>query len=108
MDDLINELYYGNPCPVEQMGRPTPGEREILKRIHENEEKLRTALDEQGKAILDAIKDDCLDVASSMGERRFREAFNLGARLMVEILMNQYLSIVVFIICLPSTQCIKI
>ena len=86
MDDLINELYYGNLCPVEQMGRPTPEEREILRRIHENEEKLRTTLDEQEKSILDAIKDDCLDAASSMGERRFREAFSLGGRLMMEIM----------------------
>ena len=88
MDDLINELYYGNLCPVEQMGRPTPEEKEILKRIHENEEKLRTTLDEQERSILDAIKDDCLDAASSMGERRFREAFSLGARLMMEIMRN--------------------
>ena len=86
MENLINELYYGNICPVEQMGRPMPEEREILKRIHENEEKLRATLDEQEKAILDAIKDDCLTVSASMGARRFREAFSLGARLMVEIL----------------------
>ena len=86
MDNLINELYYGNICPVEQMGRPTPEEKEILKRIHENEEKLQASLDEQDRAILDAIKDDCLSVASSMGERRFREAFSLGVRLMAEIM----------------------
>lgn len=86
MDDLINELYYGNLCPVEQMGRSTPEEKEILRRIHENEEKLRANLGEQERAILDVIKDDCLDAASSMGERRFREAFSLGARLMVEIM----------------------
>lgn len=86
MDNLINELYYGNLCPVEQMGRPTPEEKEILKRIRENEEKLRAILDEHGRAVLDAIKDDCLTVSSSMGERRFREAFSLGVRLMVGIL----------------------
>ncbi len=85
MENLINELYYGNICPVEQMGRPMPEEREILKQIHKNEEKLRMTLDEQEKAILDTIKDDCLTVSASMGERRFREAFTLGARLMVEI-----------------------
>ena len=56
MDDLINKLYYDNLCPVEQMGRPTPEEREILKRIHENEEKLWVNLDEQEKATLNAIK----------------------------------------------------
>ena len=85
MENLINELYYGNICPVEQMGGVTPEEREILKRIHENEEKLRMTLDEQEKAILDAIKDDCLTVSASMGERRFHDAFSLGARLMIEI-----------------------
>ena len=85
MENLINELYYGNICPVEQMGEATSEEKEILKRIHENEEKLRATLDEQEKAILDTIKDDCLTVSALMGERRFREAFTLGARLMVEI-----------------------
>ena len=86
MEDLINEFYYGNICPVEQMGRPTPEEKELLKRIHENEEKLRATLDEKEKALLDMIKDDCLTVSGSMGERRFCEAFSLGARLIVEIL----------------------
>ena len=89
MDDLINELYYGNICPVEQMGRPTPAEKEILRRIHENEEKLRLTLDEHGRAVLDEIKDDCLDAASSMSERRFQEAFSLGARLMMEIMRDE-------------------
>ena len=88
MDDLINELYYGNICPVEQMSRPTPGEKEILRRIHENEEKLRATLDEHERAVLDGIKNDCLDAASIMGERRFQEAFSLGARLMMEIMRN--------------------
>ena len=90
MEKIIYEIYYGNICPVEQMGRPTPEEKEILKRIHENEEKLRAFFDKQGRAVLDAIKDDCLDAASSMGERRFREAFSLGANLMVEILTGDY------------------
>ena len=88
MENLINELYYGNICPVEQMGGTTPEEREILRRIHENEENLRAALNEQERAILDAIKDDCLTVSSSIGERRFRKAFSLGARLMMEILTS--------------------
>ena len=88
MENLINELYYGNICPVEQMGGATSEEKEILKRMHENEEKLLTTLDEQEKALLDAIKDDCLTVSGLMGERRFHEAFSLGARLMVEILAS--------------------
>ncbi len=51
--------------------------------------KLREALGEQEKAMLDMIKDDCLSVASSMGERRFREAFSLGARLMMEVMRDR-------------------
>ena len=88
MENLISELYYGNICPVEQMGGATSEEKEILKRIHENEEKMRATLDEQEKAILDTIKDDCLTVSGSMSERRFQEAFSLGARLMMEVLTN--------------------
>ena len=88
MENLISELYYGNICPVEQMGGATSEEKKILKRIHENEEKLRATLDEQEKVILDAIKDDCLTVSASMGERRIPDAFSLGAKLIVEVLTS--------------------
>ena len=94
MDSIINELYYGNICPVEQMGRLTPEAKAILKRMHENEEKLEMSLNEQEKALLHAIQDDRLELAASVGEKRFREAFTLGARLAIEIftveLGNQY------------------
>ena len=47
-----------------------------------------------GKAILHSIQDDRLELAASVGEKRFREAFTLGARLAIEIftmeLGNQY------------------
>ncbi len=38
---------------------------------------MRATLDEQENAILDAIKNDCLTVSSSIDERRFRGAFRL-------------------------------
>lgn len=81
MDSVINELYYGNICPVEQMGRLTPEARTILKRIHENVERLEESLNEQEKAILHSIQDDRLELAASVGEKRFLEAFTLGASL---------------------------
>ena len=94
MDSVINELYYGNICPVEQMGRLTPEARAILKRNHKNVKKLEESLDEQEKAILHSIQDDRLELAASVGEKRFREAFTLGARFAIEIFTtepgNQY------------------
>ncbi len=94
MDSVINELYYGNICPVEQMGRLTPEAKAILKRLHENEDKLEESLNEQEKTILHSIQDDRLELATIVGEKRFREAFTLGARLATEIftmeLGNQY------------------
>ena len=89
MDSVINELYYGNICPVEQMGRLTPEARTILKRIHENVEKLEESLNEQEKTIFHSIQDDHLELAASVGEKRFREAFTLGARLAIEILTGE-------------------
>ena len=89
MDSVINELYYGNICPVEQMGRLTPEARAILKRIHENVEKLEESLNEQEKAILHSIQDDRLELATIVGEKRFREAFTLGARLAIEIFTTE-------------------
>ena len=86
MDSIINELYYGNIRPVEQMGGLTVEAATIMKRVHENEDRLEVSLDEQEKELLHAIQDDRLEVASIIEEKRLREAFTLGARLMAEIL----------------------
>ena len=87
MDIIISELYYGNIRPVEQMGKLTPEVNAILKRVHKNEDKLEGNLNEQEKALLHAIQDDRLEIASIIYEQRFREVFTLGARLMAEILI---------------------
>ena len=89
MDNLINELYYGNIRPVEQMGGLTPEAAVIMKRVHENEDRLEVSLDEQEKDLLHTIQNDRLDVTCIIEEKRFREAFTLGARLMMEIMKNE-------------------
>ena len=86
MDSIINELYYGNIRPVEQMGGLAAEAAVIMKRVHENEDRLEASLNEQEKELLRTIQDDRLDAASIIEEQRFREAFILGARLMIEIL----------------------
>ena len=88
MDSIISELDYGNIRPVEQMGRLTPEAKDILRRLHENEDKLEGSLNEQEKALLHAIQDDQLEAACIIQEKRFREAFTLGARLMAEMLVG--------------------
>ncbi len=89
MDCIIDELYYGNIRPVEQMGGLTAEAAAIMKRVHENEDRLEVSLDEQEKELLHAIQDDRLEVASIIEEKRFREAFILGARLMAEMLTGR-------------------
>ena len=89
MESIINELYYGNIRPVEQMGRLTPEAKAILKRLHESEDKLEENLSEQDKALLHAIQNDRLELATIVGEKRFQEAFTLGARLASEMLTGE-------------------
>ncbi len=88
MDSIINELYYGNIRPVEQMGGLPSEAAAIMKRVHENENKLEASLNEREKELLHAIQDGELEVASVIQKKRFREAFTLGARMMMEILNN--------------------
>ena len=88
MDSIINELYYGNIRPVEQMGELPPEVKVILKRLHESEDKLEESLNEQEKALLHAIQNDRLELAAIVGEKRFQEAFTLGARLAAEIFIG--------------------
>ena len=90
MDNIINELYYGNICPVEQMGRLTPETKAILKRINENEKELEKSLNEQEKAILHSVQDDRFELDSIIGENRFREAFALGVRLAIEVFTGEH------------------
>ena len=85
MDNIINELYYGNIRPVEQTGGLTPEAAAIMKRVHENEDKLEACLNEQEKELLHTIQNDRFDVTCIVEEKRFREAFVLGAKLMMEI-----------------------
>ena len=89
MESIINELYYGNIRPVEQMGRLTPEAKTILKRINENVEQLEKSLNEQEKTILHSIQDDRLELTAIVGEKRFREAFTLGARLASEMFTGE-------------------
>ena len=88
MDNIINELYYGNIRPVEQMGGLTPEAAAIMKRVHENEDRLEASLNEQEKELFHIIQDDRLEVTCIIEEKRFREAFCLGARLMMEIMRD--------------------
>lgn len=88
MENIISELYYGNIRPVEQMGKLPPEVKAILKRLHESEDKLEESLNEQAKALLHAIQDDRLEATCIIQEKRFCEAFTLGARLMAEMLMG--------------------
>ena len=89
MENLINELYYGNIRPVEQMGGLTPEAAAIRKRVHENEDRLEACLNETEKELLHTIQNDRLDVTCIIEEKRFREAFTLGVRLMMEIMKNE-------------------
>ena len=89
MDNIINELYYGNIRPVEQMGGLTPEATAIMKRVHENEDKLESSLNEQEKDLFHTIQNDRLDVTCIIEEKRFREAFSLGARLMMEMMRDE-------------------
>ena len=89
MDNIINELYYGNIRPVEQMGGLTPEAATIMKRVHENEDRLEACLNETEKELLHTIQNDRLDVTCIIEEKRFREAFTLGVRLMMEIMKNE-------------------
>ena len=88
MDNLINELYYGNIRPVEQMGGLTPEAAAIMKRVHENEDRLEASLNEQEKELFHTIQNDRLEVTCTIEEKRFHEAFILGARLMMEIMRD--------------------
>ncbi len=84
MRNIIDELWYGNICPVEHSGRDTAEVVELVELINTNRERLCESLTE---AQVERLRryDDCIDELENITAREaFAVGFRLGLRLAAE------------------------
>jgi len=85
MRSIIDELWYGNICPVERSGRDMPVVVELVELINTNRDKLCEVLTEAQEERLKRY-DECIDELESITEREaFAMGFRLGLRLAAEV-----------------------
>ena len=86
MKSIINELWHGNICPQTDSRNNSPEMKELMEYMaRHHEDLLKTMTDEQ-KEIFEKFHDCWSEYASLSDEALFEYAFQLGARLTMEIL----------------------
>ena len=85
MRSVINELWHGNIVPQEDSRNNSPEMKELMEYMaRHHDDLLKTMTDEQ-REIFEKF-DDCWSEYSSYAEEAiFEYAFNLGARLAMEV-----------------------
>ena len=89
MKNMINELWHGNIVPQEDSRNNSPEMKELMEYMaRHHDDLLKTMTDEQ-KEIFEKF-DDCWSEYMSLAEAAiFEYAFKLGARLTMEVQMDE-------------------
>ena len=86
MKSIIEELWRGNICPSTESQVETVEKKELMGYVAEHHDKLQSTLTDEQKRILEKF-DDCYAELTDINEREiFTYAFQLGARIAVEIM----------------------
>ena len=83
---ILEEFWYGNIDPWEYDASPNEENKELIRLISRNEEKLLATMTEEQKDLF-ARYTDCVREYQAMAEYLlFQSSFRLGARMMLEIM----------------------
>lgn len=86
MNRILEELWYGNICPQEQITHDNREIKKLLALMAQNREKLCETISNEEKNTLEKY-DDCVNEMNGIIEREiFIYAFSLGGRIALEML----------------------
>ena len=86
--NLLEELWYGNIEPCEFDASPSKEYKELIRLIGRNEEKLQATMTDEQKELFTKYS-DCVREYQSMVEcLLFQNSFRLGARVMLEVMIE--------------------
>lgn len=90
MNNILEELWYGNIAPFEQCMNDNKQMKELTGYISRHRDNLEATLSDKQKEILIKL-DDCYDELTSISEREiFIYGFKLGASLIMECTENKF------------------
>ena len=81
---IIENLYYGNLCPMEDAGPDDPAYRDLNRGVLKALEELEAALTKEQMALVNQLHARISDLNCYETEAKFRYGFILGLRLMQE------------------------
>ena len=87
--DILKSLFDGDIRPFEQSCKLTPEAVELMKEVVAQEEQLLSKLDKNTADTLRAYQAGRDEVNYLVTLERFKDAFILGARMMMEILTER-------------------
>ena len=85
---IIDELWYGNIAPFEQSTRGDKRFAELLKLVNQSREELNGMLTDKQKETLEKYEETMNEMYNVTECDAFSYGFRLGARLMVESLLQ--------------------
>lgn len=80
--NIIEDIFYGNIVPANSKLR----EKELMKEICDNEEKLSRTLTEAQKEMLEKLNNSEIKLAESCEREHFKKGFIMGARIIIEVM----------------------
>ena len=89
MKSIINELWHGNIIPQEDSRNNSPEKKELMEYMARHHDDLLKTMSDEQKEVFEKF-DDCWSEYMSLAEAAiFEYAFRLGARLALEINMDE-------------------
>ena len=89
MKSIINELWHGNIIPQEDSRNNSPEMKELMEYMARHHDDLLKTMSDEQKEVFEKL-DDCWSEYMSLAEAAiFEYAFRLGARLALEINMDE-------------------
>ncbi|MBO5040917.1 MAG: hypothetical protein J6D09_07450 [Clostridia bacterium] len=86
MQKILEELWYGNLCPIENYRESCEQMSDLIEYIKRHRKDLKDTMTDEQKAIFEKL-DDCEDELENMSQREiFAYGFRLGARIAIEIM----------------------
>ena len=86
MIKILEELWYGNLCPIENYRESSEQMSDLIEYIRKHRKDLKDTMSDEQKAIFEKL-DDCSDELDNMCQREiFSYGFRLGARIAIEVM----------------------
>ena len=86
MQKILEELWYGNLCPIENYRESCEQMSDLIEYIKRHRKDLKDTMTDEQKTIFEKL-DDCSDELDSMCQREiFAYGFRLGARIAIEVM----------------------